>query len=203
MRPVPHKLSGTGAPGVAMPRLDTLPEIHQACWQQLAACVRDKSHGWRVLGLATVDGDTADLRSVVVREVDDRARTLMFFTDARSPKVVQIAVQPQARMLAWSGALSWQLRLRVRLDVQTSGLAVSSRWARLRLSPAAQDYLSPLPPGAPLGGPMPPPLPDRDSRNHFAVVLAQVQAMDWLELHADGHRRALFGADGAGQWVTP
>jgi pyridoxamine 5'-phosphate oxidase len=185
------------------PRLDDLAGIRQACWQQLAACTQDKSHAWRVMGLATLDGDAADLRSVVVREADPQARTLMFFTDARSPKVGQIAAQPRATLLAWSAALSWQLRLRVRLEVQTSGLAVSSRWARLKLSPAAQDYLSPLPPGAPLTGAVPPPAPERDSRAHFAVVLARVQAMDWLELRPGGHRRALFGADGGGQWVTP
>ncbi|GCL63466.1 pyridoxamine 5'-phosphate oxidase family protein [Pseudaquabacterium pictum] len=185
------------------PRLDDLTAIHQACWQQLAASTRDKAHAWRVMGLATVDGDVADLRSVVLREVDVDTRTLMFFTDARSSKVAQIRSQPQAALLFWSPALGWQLRLRVRLALDTSGLAVSSRWARLKMSPAAQDYLSPLPPGAPLTGGTPPPAPDRDSRNHFAVVRADVQRMDWLELHPEGHRRALFDADGNGHWVTP
>ncbi len=180
-------------------RLTDLAAIQQACWRELAACTRDKAHAWRVLALATRDGDAADLRSVVLREVDAAAHTLVFFTDARSPKVAQISAQPQAMLLAWSAALGWQLRLRVRLAVQTSGLAVSSRWARLKLSPAAQDYLSPLPPGATLDGP--PHTPERDSRSHFAVVTAQVQAMDWLELHAQGHRRALFPAAGPGRWV--
>ena len=96
------------------PRLDDLPAIHQACWQQLAACTADKAHAWRVLGLATADGGLPDLRSVVLREVDVPARTLMFFTDARSPKVGQITAQPQATLLAWSPVLGWQLRLRVR-----------------------------------------------------------------------------------------
>ena len=35
-----------------------------------------------------------------------------------------------------------------------------------------------------------------------AVVTAKVRSVDWLELHADGHRRAHFGADGA-QWLQP
>ena len=61
------------------------------------------------------------------------------------------------------------------------------------------DYLSPLPPGAPLGQAA----PERASRSQFAVVSAQVQSIDWLELHADGHRRALFDASGQGQWLTP
>ena len=74
---------------------------------------------------------------------------------------------------------------------------------QLKLSPAAMDYLSPLPPGAPLDGPLngPAPAPQRDSRNHFAMVSARVQSMDWLELHASGHRRAVFQADGSGAWV--
>lgn len=186
---------------MTMPRLDDLSAIHQACWQQLAACASDKTHAWRVMGLATVNGDVPDLRNVVIREADPHARTLMFFTDARSPKVGQITAQPQAMLLGWSPALGWQLRLQVRLAVETTGLAVSSRWARLKMSPAAQDYLSPLPPGAPLTGSMPPPTPDRDSRTHFAVVRAEVQQIDWLELRPGGHRRAVFSAYGPAEWV--
>lgn len=180
-------------------RLTDLDAIHQASWHQLARCATDKAHAWRVMGLATVDAGLADLRSVVVREVDVPARTLLFFTDARSPKVAQINAQPQARMLAWSATLGWQLRLQVHLAVETTGLAVSSRWARLKLTPAAQDYLSPLSPGTPVDHP----LPERSTRAHFAVVHARVQSIDWLELHAEGHRRALFDGSGAGRWVTP
>ena len=180
-------------------RIEALALIHQSCWDQLGQAVRDKGHAWRVMGLATVDGERADLRSVVLREVDAAARELIFFTDARSPKVAQIEAQPLATLLAWSEPLGWQLRLRVQLSVAVSGLAVSSRWARLKMTPAAHDYLSPLPPGAPVDHY----LPERASREHFAVLSAEVQSFDWLELHADGHRRAVFDAAGQGHWVTP
>jgi len=180
-------------------RIDTLDQIHQACWQELGKAPRNKAHAFRVMGLATVDGEVADLRSVVLREVLADEQTLLFFTDARSPKVAQIQRQPAGTLLVWCERLGWQLRLRVQLEVQTSGLAVSSRWARLKMTPAAQDYLSPLPPGAPVEHP----LPERSSREHFAVVQARVQAIDWLELHAEGHRRALFDSAGQGRWLTP
>ena len=181
-------------------RLNALPDIHTAFWQQLAACAQDKAHAWRVMALASsAPGGLADVRSIVVREVNPAARTLMFFTAARSPKAAQLVAQPAATLLAWSAALGWQLRLQVLAEVQTSGLAVSSRWARLKMSPAAHDYLSPLPPGTPVDHP----LPERGTRAHFAVVQLTVQGIDWLELHAEGHRRALFGADGQGQWVSP
>ena len=180
-------------------RLESLDQIHQACWQELARAPRNKAHAFRVMSLATVAGEVADLRSVVLREVLADEQTLLFFTDARSPKVAQIQRQPAGTLLAWCERLSWQLRLRVQLEVQTSGLAVSSRWARLKMTPAAQDYLSPLPPGAPVEHP----LPERSTREYFAVVHARVQAIDWLELHAEGHRRAVFDAAGQGRWLTP
>ena len=39
-------------------------------------------------------------------------------------------------------------------------------------------------------------------REYFAVVSAQVLSIDWLELHREGHRRAVFDAQGA-RWVQP
>jgi pyridoxamine 5'-phosphate oxidase len=182
-----------------MARLEDLNQIHQACWDALADAPRNKGHAFRVMAMATLDNQAADLRTMVLREVQVDERKLVFFTDARSPKVTQLQRHPDGMLLAWCGQLSSQLRLQVRLEVETSGLAVSSRWARLKMTPGAQDYLSPLPPGAPLARP----LPERGTREHFAVLNAEVVAIDWTELHADGHRRARFDQHGQGQWLTP
>jgi hypothetical protein len=189
-------------------RLTELPAVEAAAWRELERAAKDKSHAWRVAVLAThVEADEAqgreagaDARCIVVREVDRTARALLFFADARSAKVRQIAARPEGTLVLWSPQLSWQLRLMVAMDVETSGLAVSSRWARLKMTPGAQDYLSPLPPGSEL--PDPHPLPERDTREFFAVVTARVRRMDWLELHAAGHRRAIFDAEGP-RWVVP
>jgi len=180
------------------PRLTVLREVEAAVWRELADCVRDKAHPWRVAVLASQGDEGADARSVVLREWDEATRTLIMFTDARSPKARQIEAHPLGMLVLWSAALGWQLRLRVRMAVETSGLRVSSRWARLKTTHAAQDYLSPLAPGSPLGEAT----AARDSRGHFAVISAQVLSADWLELHAEGHRRALIDDAGA-RWVTP
>ena len=180
-------------------RIDSLALIENSLWQQLQLAAQQRDHEWRTMVLATIQDDEAQARSVVLREVDAAARELIFFTDARSAKVAQMRQRPIGTLLCWSSRLSWQLRLRVQLEVQTAGLKVSSRWARLKLTPAAQDYLSPLPPGSPLTEPYE---PERASREHFAVVNAHVLSVDWLELHADGHRRAHFGSDGA-RWLQP
>jgi len=180
-------------------RIDSLSLVETAIWQELQQAALQPGHEWRTMALATIEDEVAQARTVVLREVDSTARELVFFTDARSPKVAQVQARPVGTMLCWSSRISWQLRLRVHLEVQTSGLKVSSRWARLKLTPAAQDYLSPLPPGSPVAERFE---PERATRSHFAVVTARVLSIDWMELHADGHRRAHFGPDGA-QWLQP
>jgi hypothetical protein len=179
-------------------RLDSLHMIERACWRELDGAAHDRLHPWRVLVLATRDGDRADARSVVVREAVEDRRELIFYTDDRSAKVTQIHACPEGTLVAWHPGHGWQMRLSVRLRVENTGLDVSSRWARVKLSSAANDYLAALPPGTPVDRYQ----PERGSREHFAVVTASVHSIDWLELHPDGHRRArLAGTDS--QWLTP
>lgn len=190
-------------------RIEALAAIHAACWLQLAQAAHDRAHGWRRMGLATApratDGEAGwpEVRTVVLREVQAEQRQLVFYTDSRAAKVAQLQAQPQATALLWCPALGWQLRLRLRCAVDTGGLAVLSRWARLKLTPAAQDYLSPLTPGSAQGTAGAAPAPAHEDCGHFAVVFGQVLSMDWLELHPAGHRRARFDAQGQGTWLTP
>jgi pyridoxamine 5'-phosphate oxidase len=122
--------------------------------------------------------------------------------------VAQLRTHPNGTLVMWSTRLSWQLRVRVSLTAQTEGLAVASRWARLSLSPAAQDYLAPRAPGSVLldgaGRPEAETAPSsaQPARGHFAVLTAKVLAIDWLELRASGHRRAQFDGQGA-RWLVP
>lgn len=179
-------------------RLESLQEIEQSCWLELAKATRDRGHPWRVMTLATAAEGRADARMVVLRDLDEARRRLVFYTDARSPKVAQMAACPHATLVGWWPQPAWQLRLRVAVEVLTDGLEVSSRWARVKLSPSAQDYLAALPPGTPVDRFQ----PERGSREHFAMVVAQIEDMDWLELHADGHRRARLAGQ-ASTWLTP
>ena len=185
-------------------RLQHLDEIEDSIWGELDACVEPRPHDrtpheWRVAVLATMDDDgKADARSIVLREVEASERQLVFYTDARSPKVRQIASTSDGTLIFWSPTLGWQLRMRVRLAIEDSGLAVSSRWARLQTSVGAGEYLSASAPGSPLDAP----LVDLGNRSHFATLTALAESVDWLEVHPEGHRRALFGAGGP-KWLQP
>ena len=180
-------------------RLSSLAGIETAIWQELTRATHDRHHEWRTPVLATTGTDgLPDARTVVLREADADAKQLVVYTDSRADKVAQLRAQPAALLVLWSKRLGWQLRCRLRCEVNDDGLAVSSRWAQVKLSPAAQDYLSPLAPGSLLSAQT----PAVAHRECFAVVTASVTAIDWLELHREGHRRALF--DGVeGHWTQP
>jgi pyridoxamine 5'-phosphate oxidase len=181
-------------------RLAALDTIATAIWQELGRATLDRQHEWRTAVLATVAGEWPDARTVVLREVDRDRRRVVIYSDARAGKIGQLAVQPQAVMVLWSKRLSWQLRLRLQVEVESDGLAVTTRWARVKMSPNAGDYLSANTPGSPLQAPGV--QPAAAERATFAVLDAEVLSMDWLELHRDGHRRAAFDADGA-RWLQP
>lgn len=189
-------------------RLQTLTEIEAAIWREIGLAALDNQHEWRTPVLASADGDGADARTVVLREADPEAGTLAIYTDSRAAKVRQLQAQPRCSLVMWSQRLGWQLRLRARVQAHTDGLAVTSRWAALRMSPAAGDYLSALTPGAPLDAApgeqlnRAPAEPTATQREFFAVLIATVEAMDWVELHRDGHRRASFTTTQA-QWLVP
>jgi pyridoxamine 5'-phosphate oxidase len=179
-------------------RIESLRLIETAYWRELERAAQERGHGWRTMTLATVEGQEAHARSVTLREVAVSQQRVLFYTDDRSPKLSQLQRHPVGTLLAWCPALSWQLRLRVHLSQEQDASLVKARWSRLRLTPAAQDYLSPMAPGEPLERAD----CERGSREHFAIVNAQVLSVDWLELHPEGHRRAVFGPGGP-QWVQP
>lgn len=182
-------------------RLTTLQAVQAELWHQLGVATADRQHGWRTPVLATADGQRADARTVVLREADPTNRRLLFYTDRRSAKLAQLTIHPDGTLVMWCATLGWQLRCRVRLALEAAGPTTSARWARVELSASAQDYLSPLPPGTPLG--TEPSVPQGGStHDNFAVVTATVVSMDWLDLHRDGHRRALFDEQ-APRWVQP
>lgn len=186
-----------------------LLQIEQDIWDELQRSVQQSGHGWHRMAMASQAEDGwPDARTVVLRECLPEERQLMIYTDARSAKVRQLERDPRVTLVGWSNQLCWQLRLRCRVEFSHAGLAVTSRWARIRLTPGAQDYLSPLPPGSELAAPMTdgvaePRHANTIAHHHFGVLTATVESIDWLELGAHHHRRALFESGGRHRWLTP
>jgi hypothetical protein len=180
----------------------TETEIPHRIWTELERAALDRHHEWRTPVLATVGKDsTPSARTVVLRQASAKTQSLQFFTDRRSQKTDELTHQPSAIAVFWSKRLNWQLRIRLELEVQTTGPQLDELWKRLRQSPAAGDYLSADAPGSEL--PAQPAAPgDGNGIHHLAILVAKVREIDWLELGRGGHRRATF-EPGIWRWRVP
>src|SRR5690606_1187706 len=117
-------------------------------WQELRSACTQRDHDWRSATLATVGADGGpQARTVILREADEAAGRLAFFTDRRSPKVAELGREPRACLVFWSRRLRWQLRVQARVSLEFDGDAVEATWLRLRDSAAAGDYLAAAAPG--------------------------------------------------------
>ena len=177
---------------------------------ELRRAAQDRHHAWRTPVIATVDSNgMPNARTVVLRAVDASRAQLHFYTDARSPKVIEIIRQPCALLVFWSKRLNWQLRVRVGMAIRTDGPDVEAVWERVSQSASAGDYLSSLAPGDSLAsldegsGPAADTSMMAEASGHqLAIITAQVTEIDWLELARGGHRRARIGAE-SWDWVAP
>lgn len=179
--------------------MDSEAKLRRAIWEELAAAVTDRGHAWRTPVLANVDEQGApQARTVVLRGVLEQQQRLLMYTDYRSPKAVALASNSAAVLVFWSEALRWQLRVSVEARVETASVRVDEAWEAVRCTAAASDYLALQAPGSPLYAAT----GERAEQPAFAVIIASVRSIDWLELDRAGHRRARFTAD-TFEWLVP
>ena len=182
-----------------MVNVNSEDKLRRSIWQQLEQAVTCREHAWRIPVLANVDGrGLPQARTVVLRGVDATSQQLRIFTDHRSPKALAFASRPQAVLVFWSGVLSWQLRVVVDVRIETGGPLVDEGWERLSRTAAAADYLSTQAPGSPIQSDS-----TQSAGEHaLGIMIAHVRSIDWLELSAQGHRRARL-TDEDFQWLVP
>ena len=192
-----------------------LDDALDTAWRLLSAGAADRRSPVHTPVVASVDDDGApDARVMVLRAADRATATLRFHTDRRSPKCLALG-GGRIMVVAYHPGEAIQLRLAGTARIVTQGAMVEAVWAAA--SPfARRAYLVEAAPGNALpaaGSGLPPRLHGRapdaaelvTARPNFAVVMAELTAIDWLHLASDGHRRARFTArDGwQGRWVVP
>ncbi|MDN7716666.1 pyridoxamine 5'-phosphate oxidase family protein [Burkholderia gladioli] len=193
---------------------DLLPRI----WTLLAEGAnpgRERSP-FTMLQLATLGLDGAPkVRTVVLRGVDAGQGSLLFHTDARSAKLAELRRDGRAALVGCDLAGG----LQIRVEGTASVLADQAR--RLAIWQASRPrtlilYRAPLPPGTPVAAPADAHPASASSAAaaddaldgfaNFAVIELRAEAIDWLDLAADGHRRARFVREPAGwqgNWIAP
>lgn len=159
-----------------------------------------------------------DLRTVVLRGADPAARTLRFHTDRRSAKFEILRERPRTALLFYDAETKIQLRAGGAAALITEGAFIDKIWAETALM-SRRCYLTDPPPGTPAEKPItalpgdlssrrPEAAESEAGRENFALVVIEIDRLDWLHLAADGHRRAQFSWDSValqwhGRWVAP
>lgn len=162
---------------------------------------------WRVMTLATWDGDGPDLRSVTLRGHEAARRQLRFNLDRRSPKWAQMKACPSVALHGYDAAGRIQLRLRGLVALHGDGATADAAWARSQPMSRA-CYAALHGPGAVLDMPSSAPvLGDGEAaRGVFGAAIFTYHRIDMVWLRAQGHVRVRIDwTDGVpqAQWVAP
>lgn len=191
--------------------------IAAECWQLLATGARDRQSPMHVPVVASIAANgTPDQRVMVLRAADAEMASLRFNTDARSPKLAQIASNPAVHVLAYDPVAKVQLRLSGTGSVDATGVQTEAAWAAATLF-ARRCYLATVAPGtisssatSGLPAAMEGIKPSADEiawgRPNFATLSVAVDLIDWLYLANSGHRRAQLTRTSAGwhgEWLVP
>ena len=193
---------------------DTLDDVKTEIFQRLDDGAKRRKSPLHTPVVGTAD---ADQRVMVLREFDAETRTLRFHTDARSPKCADIGEGTPVGVLFYDPEAKTQIRARGTGRIERSGPIADAAWAA-STNFAKRCYLAEDAPGN-LSGEGTSGLPawaeginptDEQilpARENFAVLLVELDRLDWLYLANTGHRRAVFeaseGDELSGRWVVP
>ena len=172
-------------------------EIMKNEWDELLKAVKDATHVYHLFALSTVDGNKPELRTVVLREVDNDKYRISFHTDTRSPKYKQILDNPTISALFYDPVRRIQLRVKGSASPSDDKSLLKTLWSKLNKD-SRQCYQGELAPSDPLPKDiMINQIPDKSSDTdknmygfeNFSRITIQVADIEMLMLHHLGHKR--------------
>lgn len=194
-----------------------LPDVERQAWTLLVDGSRNPRDAFYTGTLGTISPGGPSLRTVVLRGADPQLRTTVCYSDGRAAKVAELRVNPAVCWQFWDDGRKVQLRLTGQATVHTGDALADGHWQAT--SPSnRRSYLSGPAPGTaqpfPTSG-LPEGLDTRQpteaesavGRPRFAVIVTQVERLEWLWLARGGHRRAAFRYAGTelveATWLVP
>jgi pyridoxamine 5'-phosphate oxidase len=195
----------------------TLDSIEKDCWEQLQRGALSIKSDFHQPVIGTISDGACSLRTVVLRKTEIAEKQLVFHTDTRSGKIADLAINNTVTWLFYSQRHRIQIRVKAKALVLIDTPIAREIWLKTP-EKSAKSYMTTLAPGtiaanATSGLPNEFDLrePTKTEMNaavgNFAVVVTQVEWMEWLWLNKSGHRRAQFvyNADLTfkGDWLVP
>lgn len=187
-----------------------LTETLDQAWACMAAGAGPGRSRFSMVQVASIGQDGAPrARTVVIRAVDAEARTLAFHTDRRSPKVAELRTDPRVTIIGYDMEAGQQVRIQGDARLHIGDSEAMAAWGGVR-GDARVNYRGSYAPGQVLDDPQAAvAAPSDDPKigfDKFCRVVIKAQTIDWLNLAANGHRRAVHVWSGSrwdSAWVAP
>lgn len=185
---------------------ETLTDVEADLKQRLIRAAKDRRSPMHVPAVVTSD---VDARGMVLREFNSAAWTLRFHTDTRAPKVAAVEADPRMAVLFYDKGTKIQIRVKGRGHILRDDPVTNAAWDN-GSNFARRCYLGDGPgtdSATPTSG-LPAEFEGHEpsdeqlvpARENFAVLLVELEELDWLYLAHTGHVRARFAKSTDGQW---
>ncbi len=184
----------------------TLDQWPAAAWDLLELAANDFDEPFRTPAVASTGREGPDIRSVILREALPQQRRVLFYTDARSAKVGQMAAQNNVTWMFYDPVRLLQIRARGTASLHADDLLAQRCWEGSSEA-NRRNYCGLQVPGSAMDK------QGRDAatcktsgRENFLVVATEFSHMDVLLLGAQSNRRAGLTWDGSvwtAGWLSP
>jgi pyridoxamine 5'-phosphate oxidase len=192
----------------------SLEDLEQDIWVRLVTGAVKSRNPFHTPSVATIDRGEVSLRTVVLRKALAKERELRFHTDIRSPKWLELSLNPSISALFYDAGDRIQLRVKGNAVLHHTNDLTAEAWKNTTSS-SRRCYLTLHSPSSFAEFPTSGLSEDIEQENftlseselgysNFGIVAIQVQSIDWLWLNHAGHRRALFDYEkDSYQWMIP
>ena len=181
----------------------TLSELEEHLWLLLLNGTLRSKDDFHVAAFGSIDDyGTPDLRTVVVRKALPTEKQIWLHSDIRAAKIQQIKNNPSVSWLFYDAKKRMQIRLKAKATIHANDEISETQW-RKTPTMSRRCYITLAAPGSPHDEPTsgleptfeardPTPEESEIGQPNFAVVITQIESLEWLYLHHSGHRRAFF-----------
>ncbi len=179
-----------------MSSFQTLADLKSFCLERLAKAVGNLSDPMRTPVLGNVGEEQAELRTIVLRDVDVEQGALLAYSDWRAPKVRQLLKAPQGTWLFYDPSDQTQFRIGTRIEILHRNDYTCEVWKELPESNRG-NYLTTLPPGRMQAADVSVEYSEEmKDGSQFAILRATIHTIESLQLAKDGnHQRWLADLD--------
>ena len=168
-----------------MPSFAEYSSSFQVLWSWICQAPSQRRHPLKTPTVITAQNNIPSARTMVLR--DTLPDALIFFSDLRSPKILDIQHNLQGAIHCYDSRRRVQFRFQVQLSLVQQHVKLP-KWRDMGLH-RFEDYGSIHPPGSLIHKLETAPATLEIAQENFCVIQAHISSIDLLKLSKTGHQR--------------